>query len=754
MDPYAVTALRSVSYRIASTPTKHLPAIIPHVTAALLACRPLLSLPLTSSAKDASEAAVLVHKFRTQISTLLQDRSVEGRWAGAVLVKSAVELGGWETLQKCGPWVRGLLGILSKPDPSTTKVFCIVTLTRIFMLTRDYQTLVREITTPSLTPFITSCMNILTRFKDGDASLQHLTETVLESFSRLLPRHPTVFRPHLTKIGQFLATVIAPAQENLLTAEGDAAARRLYTQIPCCAAKGASQQDWEKSFQTVVAASHQTADKVFRAIIEDWESVTGVQSFNNNNVRAVEQEVQQSEPDLCGFPAWTGIYAGSRRLIGLLDLLTELTIAPTASVVSFRIAHVMDLLTRILSLTAPAAAKGRKQQESGITFNDQISRDERNDLWVVLPHVHVAAISLFEALVERFGQALAPVMEFFLERLSFLFQEEWSLASIRTAAYSVLTQLLPILGQALPTAQVKSLNRIMHACCNDLAPREKVEPAVQPSSTTAANGNKNKQPQVSMNADTFLGTAKPKNAPQSAAEGLYESAYALLPCLLTYLPAHAIDHSARNHMESTAVLIRHEKALLASVMNLPSSGNTQSLLPLLARIFPESPDVEMLLRPRMPVIKVAGREGLPMDVDEEEEEEDEDEGENENAEEKAENAGEPENDQMQKQAEAANKGAPIKAQEEPVSATKESTEKRPSEETAPQAPSPKRLRVGSPGRIALQEQKVEAAASSAKPAPAPAVASYGGNDAEEEDDEDMEIPTLVMDDDEEDSDNE
>ncbi|KAL1641617.1 hypothetical protein SLS58_005892 [Diplodia intermedia] len=770
-DVYAANALKAVTYRLSSVPAKQLPALIPHVTATLPACKPVLAAPQIASGKDASETAVLVHKFRTQISTLLQDRAVEGRWAAVILAKSAIELGGWEMLQKSGPWVRGLLGILAKPDPPTSKVLAIVTLTRIFMLTRDYQTLVREITTPSLTPFITSCVNILSRARSADQGTPQLVETVLESFARLLPRHPTTFRPHLGKINQYLSTVIAQSSADehaYLSADGLAAARNLYAQLPNCAAKSGSKEEWEKSLQNAIIATHQAADKVFRAVIEDWESVTGIQPPSTTN-RTLEQVVQQPEPDQCGFPAWTGVYAGSSRLIGLLELLAKLTASSTSpsGPVSYRIAHVMDLLTRVLSITAPAG-QDRKNQGRGITFNDQIGKEERNALFTVLPQIHMAALGLFEVLVDRFGRALSPVMEFFLERLTFVFQEERSLANIRASSYSVLSKALPIVGSTLTTPQVKSLNIIMHTCCEDLLLRDisAVTASKTGPATGSTNGSTKNQPQTSINADSFLSNAKNKSPQADIPDGLRESARALLPLLLTHLPAHAMDNSVRARIDSTAVLIQHEDALLASVLSLDPRGNP-SLLPLLARLHPESPAVEALLRPRVPVIRANASSNFNVVAEESEDEEEEEEEEEDAAEAPV------QADEMQLDTEEPTT-APTSEQEPVTVRTKQvnehekesrtaepettapegpqSASKRPSTETEAQQPrSPKRTRVESPPRDVPQPGQQEPPASTL-PAAVPVETGYGMED--EDDDGDVEVPTLVMGDDEEEEEDE
>jgi len=93
------------------TPVKALPQIVSQLAAGLLDCSDVLSQHVHTG-KERSETGVLVHKLKTRISSLLQDRSIEGRWSAVVLVKAVIELGGWEILRTSESWVRGLIGIL------------------------------------------------------------------------------------------------------------------------------------------------------------------------------------------------------------------------------------------------------------------------------------------------------------------------------------------------------------------------------------------------------------------------------------------------------------------------------------------------------------------------------------------------------------------------------------------------------------------------------------------------------------------
>ncbi|KAF2086951.1 hypothetical protein K490DRAFT_74142 [Saccharata proteae CBS 121410] len=749
-EDYPLMTLRSVTYRIQSTSPSHLPAIVPHLAAVLPSCKSVLSAPQTSGGKDASEAAVLVHKFRTKLSTLLQDRSIEGRWSAVVLIKAAIELGGWEMLQKSKPWVTGLLGILSKPDPSTTKILTIIALTRIFMLTRDFQTLVREITTPSLPPFITKCLSILedTKWTSGDSGVSRLQSTIIESFTHLITRHPTIFRTHCSRIKQRLAVILV-AGATVYPADGLAAARKLFIQLTCCAPKNGAQGEWDKTFNALTANAHQTADKVFRAVIEEWESSTGVKP-SLNSAQVLDDEPQQQEPDLCGLPAWSGIYAGSDRLISMIKLLEAAAITSTASgaPVNIKISNIMDLLTRILSVTAPGMSLRRKNQNSDMALNDQIGKAERSALWIVLPDIHAAAIDFFGVLVERLSIALTPVIAFFQERLMFIFQEEKLSEQVRKAVYRVLGQILPITGPTMTAAQVKNFHPVMISCCEDLLPRDKDAANAQPTVQKPANGA-GKAPQATMNADTFLGSAT--KIEQSVNNGTRHAAWALLPIFLTQLPSQLLENSMRSRIESTAVLIQHKEALLASVLNMSPTKIMASLLPLLARLFPEAPEVEALLRPRMPVLKKGTFDDAVDNVDDEEDDEDDEE----ESERQSDAGAIGQSNDAEKGFPAADIARAIEPEEQyvdqaltaatvnpvvEVASAETGLGKRTSVDPAPQAPSPKRARL------------VETASSSNEKDVTPvttATTTAGAIEEDDDDDDDVEIPTLIMDQDEE-----
>lgn len=106
--------LRAITHRLTTTPVEQLPSKASLLATSLNDCAALLSAPQAQkSGKSDNETAVQIHKLKTRLASLLQDRSIEGRWTAVVLVKAAVEAGQWEILRGYEPIVRSLIGILA-----------------------------------------------------------------------------------------------------------------------------------------------------------------------------------------------------------------------------------------------------------------------------------------------------------------------------------------------------------------------------------------------------------------------------------------------------------------------------------------------------------------------------------------------------------------------------------------------------------------------------------------------------------------
>jgi pre-rRNA-processing protein RIX1 len=107
--------LRVLCFQLSNTPTSDLPRLTPTLLRHVLRCHAALSSPAGNVSKAeaaGSSVQVQVHKLKTQLSTLLNGKSPEGRFTAVILIKAVVEVGGWEILRGSESWVRGLLSIL------------------------------------------------------------------------------------------------------------------------------------------------------------------------------------------------------------------------------------------------------------------------------------------------------------------------------------------------------------------------------------------------------------------------------------------------------------------------------------------------------------------------------------------------------------------------------------------------------------------------------------------------------------------
>ena len=396
------------------------------------------------------------------------------------------------------------------------------------------------------------------------------------------------------------------------------AARRLYVQLPSCAPKGASSQDWDKMMRDVVKNVHRVADKVFRAVVEDWQSSHTVVSTAIGNT--LDDEVRDVEKDPMDLTPWSGIYAGGERLIGLLRLLKEYLANPTPSAVFLQVGLIMDLVMRMFSLTVPTLVGSTSS--NNVRFNNQVSKEEREHLWLILPEIHVETMEVVLALTDRLDDNASALDLVILDQLVWVFGSEKGHVQVRAGCYRVLARVLSRSGLALSKSSVDSLAAIIRRCCEDLLPLE--APSAVAKHTPAqkkANGG-GKQQQVSANADSFLNSALSTNNVAADYVGLRQAAYQLVPVLLSNIRPQQLSDSLRTRMDRTAILTKHKDAMMASVLNPPPSKKfgkpTASILPLLTRSFAKEKDVESLVRPRMPVVRTGSR-----DVDTDEGDEDE-----------------------------------------------------------------------------------------------------------------------------------
>lgn len=608
----SVASLRAITCRISSTPTKQLPHIAAQIAGSLWTCKDLLSTPLQTT-KSNSEITTLLHRFKTSLSSLLQDRTIEGRWAAVVLVKATIEAGGVEILSKSGAWIRNLLAILKKPDPPTTRNLTIITLTRIFMLTWDYSNLVREVTTPNLPTFITSCLINVEKYQRCSASE---LRTVLEAFATLLPRHPTIFRTHEAQIRSLILRILSSSTgSDVHYNQGHTQiSQRLLVLLHHCAPKQGSAEKWNETVKATVSSAHETCDRLFRSIVENWRSASGAQqTASASSLSAGEMGLEG--PDSLGLTPWKDVFAGGERLITLLGVLQSHLDTATAGPVTVPVGLIVDLSTRLLTITSPSSDRAESMK-----VNTQIPKDERESMFSILPAIHAATLKLITKMLTRFEISVVSVVQGLLELVLDVFTSEKLYVHVRTMAYEMIQRILKLVGPSMSKEDVADLANMIKACCDELLP---INAKQMTGTSNQANSVASKQQLP--NTDLSMSSTNVISSHPTELQGLCSSPKSLLIVLFCKINPTHLPRKLRVQMERTAVLTRHREALVACVMNPAKkeagTATQMSLLPLLASMYPESEEVEALLRPRMPVILSDGdqvAEKLEAFVDDEE----------------------------------------------------------------------------------------------------------------------------------------
>lgn len=602
--------LEVVNARLAKTPKDRIAYHVPQITQLLTSCKTILSGDASSSKKGKSDNSVAIHKFKTNLSSLLNDRFVEARWAAVVLIKSTVETGGWEMLKDCKSWVNGLIAVLKKADPPTTKKNIIVTVTRIFMLSKDYPTLTRQVTTPSLPPFITACLN---HFQDKNSGWaiqkspfqRELLENVLEAFSLLIPRHPTIFRSFITQIRAITTLIISRNSSRtgdvgepwttLPSSQSVKMGQRVFVQLHLCAPKNGFAQEWNSTHELVIRTIHEVANEIFRAVLETWTTDTEMPRPTRSDA-TLPNDPGRSQSDALGNTAWLGLKAGADRMICLLGLLQQYIATPTSSSVTPRLGLICSLLTRLFLVTIPRADDETRFKGLKV-YNDQVSTQERLELFVSLPKIHAAAIAIIMHVVLRFGTASMSMCPQFLDQLAWVFDAERGDMSLRETTYSTLIDILNIIGPSLSSGKIGQLETMVKRCSSDAIISKSIISSTERSTaaTPKTNGNTS-----TVNPNTIMETPPVRSSAPTSFNSLQLAARALIATMLSKLPAENMPQTMRDQLDIAAASSGDANALTASALN-PAPLQT-SILPIMASIHPDSPQVEAILRPRMPVI--------------------------------------------------------------------------------------------------------------------------------------------------------
>lgn len=509
-----------------------------------------------------------------------------------------------------------------------TKEAALVTLVKIYTLLHEFPTLIREIVTPTLPTLATSCLQIL---KPSAASRTlaapySLTETIFECFSTLVPLYPTTLRQFASKFKQDARTFVAPtsSDEALAPRSLITASRRLTARLHMTAAKGGDATEWNKHMSALTKETQATADQVFRAIVETWESSSGYTPQRPN----FEQEPSGGSDRPDDLPAWTGVQSGSERLVGLLGYIAEVLRSPTKAAVTIPISSIMDIATRISSIVPPSANKERFESAQ---MNPAVGREERDELWSALPGIQVAVMSLLSTCVDRLGRGFLSLAQESLEQTARMLGSFYRVPAVRHIAYTLTRKLLTLCGPTIAKISVDgTLDLVIRCVCRDLQATSGHLKRPQNITATLQNGTKTKS--ANHNTDAFLSTAanKPGGSDEntirpSFSAGHVRAASALLATLHTSVPQEHVSSAARGKMLQTAILAGCKEAQLASVLN-PSRGasggssRSQVILPYLMRQFPDDAGIELLRFNFRPM--GTGRRGEFGDFDNEDADED------------------------------------------------------------------------------------------------------------------------------------
>ncbi|OCT50707.1 hypothetical protein CLCR_06708 [Cladophialophora carrionii] len=581
------TALRAITTRLTTTPVDLLPRIASFLATALAHCQ--LEDHFSDSKKAAS--SVTVHKLKTRITSLLQDRNAAGRLTAAILIKAIVDKGGPNVLANSEVWIKGLLSCLNKPDPVDVKKIYLATIARIFLLTQGHPTLLREVTTPLLPPFVTSCLGLIRPVKAEGAGnpaevANPLLNSVLQCCNQLLPLHATLFRPFVARLKLVC--------QSLLEASGTSAAtRKLASKLMClsisCAPKTSASHDWTQTAATIIISAQATADQLFRAVIEEHEpnDTTHQRALGKHNF---SKEPRIPDKDESGLDSWTGIYEGSVRLVTLVDWLCDLISIKTPLSVTVPLGSILDFTSRLLAVTPPGS---KPKAATTLRYHNEANRDEKEQLWLNLPQIHLSCLRLLRRMTGIYGSSLLAVGGVMLSQTLDVFEAMSRHETIRQAVYMIFSDVLASVDLSEMGLNKRAFSYLIELCCNDL--KSGLPPAAD---ATRPDTTK----------DGFLGTRTVPTTDYLSLRRqsrLYQTAWELLPQIITHCPSSMLSRQSRIEMDRLSVILDHTDAMLASVMRpmLSDKGKatTATLTPFLARSAADSITVEALLRPRTSV---------------------------------------------------------------------------------------------------------------------------------------------------------
>jgi hypothetical protein len=249
---------------------------------------------------------------------------------------------------------------------------------------------------------------------------------------------------------------------------------------------------------------------------------------------------------------------------------------------------------------------------SNSRLHPAIDRDERDGLWSGLPGIYVATLNLIGTIADRLQESFLSLAPTLHEQLAWIFPSGKHDPAFRLVTYQVLSKVLLRGGHGLIRKQSLKLSIIIRSCCNDLLPSPEPSNTGTPKDVVNVNG---KRP-LNQNHKEDNVLRQPSGLSHGIdIEGtdLFIAASNLLPLFMSHVSQQYLDVPMRSLIERAAILTHNKNAMLASIL-YPFVGKDRraitSILPHLTREFQGDQAVELLLRPRLPMVP-SGSTGLP-----------------------------------------------------------------------------------------------------------------------------------------------
>lgn len=313
-----------------------------------------------------------------------------------------------------------------------------------------------------------------------------------------------------------------------------------------------------------------------------------------------DEVVCDRSPQPLALPGWMGVHAGIERLDGLLGVVQAFLSCTTSAAVALPVSSIVSLFERVLSTLQSRWTRSSRMRP-------EIGRDEREGLELGVPQLHVSALRILSVLMSRMRSGFMAMATRTLEQVLRVLEIEHMHDKIRTASYTVVSQVVAEFGPTLPASCVKPISRCVKLCCEDLLPSH--ESQAQESWQLLSKGRTQSNGKKSVNdADSYLETAATASKKPDTSVDVLAAAEKLLILSLTNLPPGFLSIAVRTRVDRTAIMTKNNQAMLASVLNPPAECKgqqaTTSILPMLARADNGDLSLETLLRPQMPMMQV------------------------------------------------------------------------------------------------------------------------------------------------------